>query len=154
MSEIGELVKVGINKAELAAKELLNSVGPFADGTANFIKDNLGTIGAGVGGVAVGAAVATIAANSGNLSKKSTPVRRKNRKSKAYSHKKRRHKVKSSKRRRNSYARTAGKRKDTSHRRIRQTKNGQPYIILASGKARFIKKSSARNSRKRKGGRY
>lgn len=52
------------------------------------------------------------------------------------------------------YARTAGKRKDTSRKRIRMTKNGQPYVILASGKARFIKKSSARLSRKRKGGRY
>jgi len=52
------------------------------------------------------------------------------------------------------YARTAGKRKDPSHRRIRMTKNGQPYVILASGKARFIKKSSARLSRKKKGGRY
>jgi len=50
--------------------------------------------------------------------------------------------------------RTAGKGKDTSTRRIRQTKHGQPYIILASGKARFISKASARASRKRKGGRY
>jgi len=52
------------------------------------------------------------------------------------------------------YARTARKRKDTSHRRIRMTKSGQPYIILKSGKARFISKRSARLSRKRKGGRY
>jgi len=58
------------------------------------------------------------------------------------------------KRRSPKYARTAGKRKDTSTKRIRMTKNGQPYVILASGKARFIKKSSARASRKRKGGRY
>lgn len=58
------------------------------------------------------------------------------------------------KRRRYKYARTAGKRKDTSTRRIRQTKNGQPYIILASGKAKFISRRSARLSRKRKGGRY
>jgi len=49
---------------------------------------------------------------------------------------------------------TAGKRRDTSTRRIRYTKNNQPYIILKSGKARFIKKSSVRSSRKRKGGRY
>lgn len=49
---------------------------------------------------------------------------------------------------------TAGKRRDTSHRRIRYTKNNQPYIILKSGKARFIKKSSVRNSRNRRGGRY
>jgi len=44
--------------------------------------------------------------------------------------------------------------KDRSTRRIRMTKHGQPYIILASGKARFISKRSARASRKRKGGRY
>lgn len=49
---------------------------------------------------------------------------------------------------------TAGKGKDTSHRRIRYTRNGQPYIILASGKARFIKKKGARRSHKRPGGRY
>lgn len=57
-------------------------------------------------------------------------------------------------RRRRSTPRTAGKRRDTSKRRIRYTKNGQPYIILASGKARFIKAKSARSSHKRKGGRY
>lgn len=49
---------------------------------------------------------------------------------------------------------TAGKRRDTSHRRIRYTKNGQPYVIMASGKARFIKKSGAKRSRSRPGGRY
>jgi len=52
------------------------------------------------------------------------------------------------------YARTAGKARDRSTRRIRMTKNGQPYIILASGKARFISKKSAAASRKKKGGRY
>ena len=60
----------------------------------------------------------------------------------------------SSKRRKQRYPRTAGKRKDRSHKRIRYTKNNQPYIILANGRARFISKKSARISRKRKGGRY
>jgi hypothetical protein len=50
--------------------------------------------------------------------------------------------------------RTAGKRKDRSTKRIRYTKNGQPYIILRSGKARFLKKKSARISHKRRGGKY
>jgi len=79
--------------------------------------------------------------------------------------KKRRKKTKSKARRKNKsrgrkrkrktkYARTAGKKRDRSTKRIRMTKTGQPYIILKSGKARFIKKSSARNSRRRKGGRY
>jgi hypothetical protein len=49
---------------------------------------------------------------------------------------------------------TAGKRKDTSHRRIRYTKNNQPYVIMANGRARFISKKSVRISRKRKGGMY
>lgn len=50
--------------------------------------------------------------------------------------------------------RTAGKGRDRSSRRIRYTKKGQPYIIQASGKARFIKKSGAKRSHKQKGGRY
>lgn len=61
---------------------------------------------------------------------------------------------KRSSKRRPRYARTAGKKRDTSKRRIRMTSTGQPYVILASGKARFISKKSARLSRKRTGGRY
>lgn len=77
----------------------------------------------------------------------------------AYSRKKRSKKNKRSSSRKARYSKqrqphTAGKRKDTSRRRIRFTKNNQPYIILASGKAKFISKKSARSSRKRKGGRY
>jgi len=49
---------------------------------------------------------------------------------------------------------TAGKRKDTSHRRIRYTSKGQPYVIMGNGKARFIKKKGAKIAHKRKGGRY
>jgi len=57
--------------------------------------------------------------------------------------------------------RTAGKKPDTSRRRIRYTKNGQPYVIKyrnINGKRRkmamFISKRSAKASRKRSGGRY
>lgn len=50
--------------------------------------------------------------------------------------------------------RTAGKGKDRSTKRIRYTKNGQPYVLLRSGKAKFIKRSSAKRSHRRKGGRY
>jgi len=39
-----------------------------------------------------------------------------------------------------------------SSKKIRMTKNGQPFIILASGKARFISKKSAKSRRMRKGG--
>lgn len=37
-------------------------------------------------------------------------------------------------------------------KKIRLTKNGQPFIILPDGRARFISKKSARIRRKRKGG--
>lgn len=45
-----------------------------------------------------------------------------------------------------------GLRKAVRSKKIRTTKNGQPYIILADGRARFIKKSSSRSAKKRKGG--
>jgi len=45
-----------------------------------------------------------------------------------------------------------GLRKAVRSKKILTTKNGQPYIILANGRARFIRKSSARSARKRKGG--
>jgi membrane protein YqaA with SNARE-associated domain len=83
----------------------------------------------------------------GNRTKKRTTKRRRTSRAKVS-----RKSNRSNKKRR--YPQTQRKRKDTSHRRIRYTKNNQPYIILKSGKARFIKKSSVRNSRKRRGGRY
>jgi len=49
---------------------------------------------------------------------------------------------------------TAGARKDRSRKRIRYTKKGQPYVITASGKAKFIKKAGAKRSHRMKGGRY
>lgn len=99
---------------------------------------------AGSAGVVVGAAGGSLVTAAVNRKK-----RRKSRSVRKRNNKRRKNKSKKYK-----YARTAGKGKDTSSRRIRMTKTGQPYIILASGKARFIKKSSARNSRRRKGGRY
>lgn len=41
-----------------------------------------------------------------------------------------------------------------STKKIYYTSKGQPYIKMASGKARFIKKSSAKTRKKRKGGYY
>lgn len=114
----------GINTAISGAKTLLGN--PVATAVG----------GAVLGGAVVGTALAV----SSSVKKK----RRKTTRKKSTKRKTRKYK----------YARTAGKGKDRSTKRIRMTKTGQPYIILASGKARFIKKSSARNSRRRKGGRY
>ena len=104
------------------------------------------------GAAAVGGAIAGASVLGAGIAVASA-VKKKRRKAPA---KKRSSSSKSSKKRRRSprYARTAGKRRDTSTRRIRMTKNGQPYVILKSGKARFISKASARASRSRKGGRY
>lgn len=106
------------------------------------VTDNAGAIlgGAVLGGAVVGTTVA-IASSRKKKTSKRTPKKRRKSKSR-----------KSKKKRYTPY--TAGKRKDKSTRRIRMTKTGQPYVILASGKARFISKSSAKASRRRKGGRY
>ena len=113
---------------------------------SEIIKNNTGIIGAGVGGIALGGVLGYIASKSINKSSKRTPKRK-------YRTKNRKKNSKNNKRKRYTPY-TAGKRKDTSHKRIRHTKNGQPYIILASGKAKFISKKSAKISRKRSGGRY
>lgn len=99
-----------------------------------FIKENIGIIGAGAGGLALGGTVGYLAGRSSSKRKSSK------RKSKSKSSRKRVHKYRGH--------------RYTSHRRIHTTKTGQPYIILASGKARFISKKSARVRRKRKGGTY
>lgn len=122
------------------------------DRTSSTIKGLLGNPAAtAVGGAIVGGAITgtTIAAVR-SRKKGSRDYRRKSRKSSRRVRRKRVRRKKRSYR----YARTARKRKDTSRRRIRMTKNGQPYVILRSGKARFISKRSASTARRRKGGRY
>lgn len=136
--------------------EILNDIG-------SNIGDNLGTIALGTGSaLAVGGLV--VGAISVAKKRKKSKSKSKSRKKKASSRRSGGRKLKfgskawrkkyCNKGRRQKQPYTAGKRKDTSHRRIRYTKNNQPYIILASGKARFIKKSSVSRSRKLKGGRY
>lgn len=111
-----------------------------------FIKNNIGTIGAGVGGAALGVAVGASAASAINKSRKSNSSKNRKRKANRNSS--------SSRTRKRTTPHTAGKRRDTSHKRIRYTKTGQPYIIMASGKARFIKKKGAKRAHKTPGGRY
>ena len=108
------------------------------------LKDNALTIGAGIGGIALGTVVGAAA-----VSKSSKP--RKRRSSSSWKRKSGSSRKKARKR---TTPYTARKRRDTSMRRIRHTKNGQPYVILASGKAKFISKKSAKMSRKRSGGKY
>lgn len=100
-----------------------------------------------------GIAIASLGAVAGITALAVSKRRKKKNKTKKTKYKR----TKSRNKRRNKrikYARTVGKRKDKSMKRIRMTKNGQPYVIMANGRARFISKKSARLSRKRKGGRY
>jgi hypothetical protein len=108
-----------------------------------FLKSNIGTIGAAVGGAALGAGVVYVATR-----------RKKKRSAKRSSRTTRKRSTSRKRARTRRTPRTAGKRKDRSTKRIRYTKNGQPYVLMASGKARFIKKRGAKSARKRKGGRY
>ena len=122
---------------------------PITDGINGLLASGKGLLGnpiaTAVGGAVIGSAV-TGAIIGGVASSKKRRSRKASKKRSKSSSKKKRKNYK--------YARTAGKGKDRSTKRIRMTKNGQPYVIMKSGKARFIKKSSASASRKRKGGRY
>lgn len=133
-----------ISAIPLKVQELKSTANDFIDNN----KTALAIGGAGAAGIVVGGIVGAVAAKRSSIKKKST------KRAKASSARKRSSSSKKRKSRTSKYARTAGKGKDRSTKRIRMTKNGQPYVIMASGKARFIKKSSARLARKRKGGRY
>ncbi len=136
---------------ELIGTSGVSTSGLVSSGT-DFIKSNIGTIAAGAGGLAVGATLAAVAV-SAIKTKKKTTRRKSSSVSRGTRKKTTRRRTKSRGRTRRT-PRTAGKGKDRSTKRIRYTKKGQPYVIMASGKARFIKKTSAKQSHKRKGGRY
>jgi len=107
------------------------------DELKNAIANNLGVVAAGVGAVAVGSGLAAAAVIGSNRKKKVSSKRGRARDRKYVSRQKHE---------RNYKRKTPGKRYKTKHSRksksrkgVKYTKNGQPYIILASGKARFIK---------------
>lgn len=140
-----------LTKAREQLKPVVSNVERILNPITNFTRSNPVATGV-ILGVPAGAITATAVSRVRSSRKKKSkskksPVKRKRSKTR-----KPRHKTYKKKRQRKPY--TAGKGKDRSSRRIRFTKNNQPYIILRSGKARFIKKSSVRRSRKRKGGKY
>jgi hypothetical protein len=95
-----------------------------------------GAVGVGVGSVLGGAAVAAVSKSSSSKKRKKSKKR------------------KSSSRKKSKNNNRRGKRKSRSTKKIHYTKKGQPYVLMSSGKARFISKRSAKSSKKRKGGRY
>jgi ribulose kinase len=137
---------------------LQNGLSTAIGEVSSFVRENPVAVGLGTAGiVGVGAGIVAIASTSSKRKskKKSSRKSKKSKKSKSrklkFGSKAYRKKYLGHKKRKKSYSKVT---KRTSHKRIRYTKNNQPYIILPSGKARFIKKTSARQSKKRKGGRY
>lgn len=131
-------------KTKSSRETLVNGVGAASD----FIRANPVTSGVALaGGLAAGATIVQVVRKKKKATKK---AKKKSTKRKTTKKKTTKRKTKSKQKK----PHTAGKRRDTSTRRIRYTKNNQPYVIMASGKARFIKKSSVKRARKRKGGRY
>jgi len=107
-----------------------------------------------------GVSIATSGVVAGLVSRRKKTTKKKKSKTKTRKTKKKKRTTRkrtTRKRKRKKYRttpRTAGKGKDRSTKRIRYTKKGQPYVIMRSGKARFIKKKSAKRSHRLKGGRY
>jgi hypothetical protein len=121
----------------------------------DYINQNLGLIGVGAAGAALGAGIGIGASKligGASKRKKKRTYKRKTKKRRLTPLMKRRRKIIKRKGRQTPYTARGGR--DRSTRRIRYTKNGQPYVLMKSGKAKFIKKKSAKRSHKRKGGRY
>ncbi len=116
------------------------------DNAIGIIKENpLGTaIGAGVVGVGTGVAIAAIVGGK-NKRKNSKRGHKRDRRFKS----KQKHEQRYKRKRKYKVYGKKGyinpkKRKSKSRRGIHYTKKGQPYKILANGRARFIKKTKRR----------
>jgi len=103
--------------------------------------------------IGAGAAALGVAAGLGTAAIVGASKRRKSKRRKSRNSRKRNYRSKKVRRNKKRYY-PEPKGKKYSRKKIRYTKNGQPYIIMASGKARFISKRGAKLSKKRKGGRY
>lgn len=134
-----------IQKVIMRGKE---TIAGGIESTSEFVRKHPVTSPVAIGGgILAGVAAIQIVRTKRKSSASATRTKKKKKTAKAIT-------KKTKKRSKQKQPHTAGKGKDTSTRRIRFTKNNQPYLILASGKARFIKKSSVKRMRKLKGGKY
>lgn len=99
-----------------------------------------------VGGLVGGAAIGVTGAGIVNIIGKAVKKRKAKKKSTTTRRKTTKRKTKKTTRK------STKPKRYSSNKKIRHTKNGQPYIILPSGKARFISKKSEKLRKKRKGG--
>lgn len=135
-----------LQKISLGAKEIGSSIVQSVGTASEFVRKNPVTSSVGVaGGVLAAGTIIQIARK-----RRKKPSKRK--KKVTRSRKKKRPTRRKVSKKRGRVHKHKGKHRGT--KRIHMTKKGQPYIILASGKARFIKKSSASRMKKLKGGHY
>lgn len=131
-----------LSKAREQLKPVIANVERILSPVTNFTRSNPLATGVilGIPSGAVGSSVVRKVTRSRKKKSKST-------KSKSRSKRKRTKKAKSRNTRKSKKKTTKSSRK-----KIKYTKTGQPYILLASGKSRFISKKSAETRKKRKGG--
>lgn len=133
-----------IQKVQIGASQLKSFVDSNVGEATEFVRKNPVTSSAAIsGGLLAGVTAVQVVRKSRKKSSKAKKSTSKTRKSKSKSRSKN----------------TKKKRKTTKSKRspknkIKHTKTGQPYIILPSGKARFISKKSEKLRKKRKGGYY
>jgi hypothetical protein len=134
----------------MATDDVLEAIGNGITGVFTEVKDFFGSpIGAATGGaiigsVATGAVVSTLTANGVKASSSTRKKKKKSRKNKRHPRHQRIHQhygYKEVKSRRGRKHRKHRKKSHSSRRRkgVHYTKNGQPYVLLRNGKARFIK---------------
>ena len=116
------------------------------DEISGLVKEHPVASAAGVAGIAIGAGLGTAAIIGAVKHRKSKRSKARNSRKRSGRSRDRRyiskqkHEKAYQKRRKKLGKRTYGKHYKHSRRGVHYTKKGQPYIILASGKARFIKK--------------
>lgn len=126
----------------MIANELFSKLKGLGASASGFARSNP-LLSSGIAGVTALGGIATIVRAKRRKTRKKAKSKRKTRKT---TKRKTRKKTKKSCRSRRVVK--------SRSKRIRLTKNGQPYIILSNGRARFIKRSSASRRRKLKGGYY
>lgn len=131
---------------------LTQAIGDLKNDALGFIGANptATAVGAGAAGVAIGGTVGAIVG--ATVAKRKSKSRSKSSRKRSRKHKRIRHTRRGwaqDRRRRSKQKwevayRRRKKHRSKSRKGIHYTKNGQPYKILASGKARFIKRRSKR----------
>lgn len=140
-----------IQRVQIGGKQLLSAIDQGVGSASEFVRKNPVTSAVGVsGGVLAGVTAIQVIRKKRKASSKTTKKKSKARKKKPAT---RRNVSKKKKKKSSYYKGRTSTRTNTKRNKVYYTKGRhQPYIILANGRAKFIKKSSASRMRKTKGG--